>query len=89
MPFKFSKILFSKISSSLVIGISLLLINSFQLNANTICLSSKVVQTSLASGKYLSNVSLISVAYFIILFGIGYAINRNFNLRKNREEDVE
>ena len=79
---------FRRISISLLIGFYLILLPNVSLHANPIPLSIQVVQTTLVSDRNLSNVSLISGVYLMVLLGIGYVINRYFNLRKTKEEDT-
>ena len=79
---------FRRISISLLIGFYLILLPNVSIYANPIPLSIQVVQTTLVSDRNLSNVSLISGVYLMVLLGIGYAINRYFNLRRTKEEET-
>lgn len=79
--------LFRMLSKSQIIGFVLIIINALPLSAKPVCISAQVVQTTLASGRIASGVSLIGGAYFLLLLGIGYAVNRYYIFRKNKNEE--
>lgn len=85
MLFQTTKSFILRISKSLLIISTLILMQSLPLSAKPFCLSAQFVQTSLTSGKCASNVSLVEGAYFMVLLGVGYGIKRYFNFRKKKE----
>ena len=86
MLFQTTKAFILRISKSLLIISTLILMQSLPLSAKPFCLSAQFVQTELTSGSA-SNVSLVEGAYFMVLLGVGYGIKRYFNFRKKKEND--
>jgi hypothetical protein len=89
MSHHYTQSYFSRISKSLVIGIVLTLALSLPLHAIPVHLSAKVVQTSLASVRNMSKVSIIGGAYFLVLLGVGYAVSRQSSISKDKEEESQ
>lgn len=89
MIFRNTNSLNSRTLKFLVAGFALSLMHSLPLNAKPVFLSSMVAQANMVHGSNLSNVSIIGGFYFLVLFGIGYAVDRHYNLRKNKEGDIE